>query len=150
MSADNIVAFQGLYDLGTEIGRVLNTGTSLASFVLNTRDLGAPGAPDYVLLGPGSQVWTLGYAIQITSPVVVPASPLDLLLTFGGSYQVVAPFSFIEAQRIRLPVYSDFGLTPFYFYSGHVRSEASACVWTLFNSTGQNLTLSYQFWGKAT
>lgn len=136
----------GLYPLGSGINATLADGTSLLSSVLNTRDLGQPGAPDRVLLGPGSQVWIVGYSVRVGS-LLAPTDVLGLELQVGEAYETVAPFVFGTVSQTILPVYV-FGVFTSVPYSGRFRTEAPAVQLSLVNLTGQDLTVSFQFWGK--
>jgi hypothetical protein len=135
----------GVYPIGQGNGVAVPNGNSFSSNVLNTRDLGQPGAPDFLALGPGSQIWYVGYSIRVSS-ALAPTDTLGLLLTVGGAYELTAPFLFGQDLQLTLPVYQPLAS---YTYSGRVRIEAPAAAVTVFNNTGQELTVSFQFWGKA-
>lgn len=137
--------YAGLYDLGAGQAQTLVNATTLTSGVLNTRNLGTPGAPDFLVVGPGSQVWILGYSIRASRPFPfpVPADPLGLDLRIGGSYDLVAPFTFQTEQRILLPVYAGV-----HHFHGRARVESPAANVSVFNGTGNDLEVSFQFWGK--
>lgn len=136
----------GLYPLGQGQNVALPDLSSITSNVLNTRDLGQPGASDFVLLGPGSQVWYLGYAIRATALVGAPTNPLGFLLSVGGSFELAAPFFFGQDQHLLLPLYLS---EVAYHYSGRVRIEDPAAILNVSNQTGVELDVSFQFWGKA-
>lgn len=141
--------FGGHYNLGGARDFTLNTGATVSSNVLNTRDLGSIGAPDFPVLGPGAQVWIVGYSVLINSPAILATDALGLFLEVLGSYNDAVPFTFFIEQEIKLPVYSTFFTRPSYSYSGHVRVESPAVQLRIVNVTGQDLVIMYQFWGKA-
>lgn len=138
--------YPGLYSIGAGRAVTLLNGAAILSFILNTRDVFTTVADDFLQVGPGSQVWIAGYSIRVSRPFPfpAPANPLGLELEFLGSYDVVIPFFFGTEQRIILPVRA--GIRS---YSGRVRAESPAVEWNLINNTGNDLELSYQFWGKA-
>jgi hypothetical protein len=144
---DNVSVFPGLYPLGSGQNQSLLDGTFLSSSGLNASDVFTPGpAPDFPFVGPGSQVWMLGYSIRVSRPFpfLAPATPLGLTLEARGSYDVVIPFIFEFEQQIILPVFA--GLN---HYSGRFRTESVSGLFVLTNNTGNNLEVSFSFWGKA-
>lgn len=136
----------GLFPLGNAIDATVVDGGSVSSAVFNTRDLQQPGAPDFVVLGPGSQAWFLGWAISIRTPDANPVNSMAAFLRVSGSFEEVAPFFFLTGHEIRTPVYVQNFPTE---YFGFVRVEWPAVQITFFNSLGTNVTISFQFWGKA-
>lgn len=136
----------GLYPLGSGIDQALANGTSIDSSFLNARDLGQPGAPDFVLLGPGSQVWILGYSVRVGS-VLAPTDELGLTMRAQSAYETLPPFIGSTEASLILPIYL-FGILTSAQYQGRFRIEAPAALLSLFNNTGQTLTVSFQFWGK--
>jgi hypothetical protein len=144
---DNVSVFPGLYPLGTGQNQSLLNGTFLSSNGLNTSDVFAPAAgPGFPFVGPGSQVWMLGYSIRASrpSPFPAPTTPLGLTLEARGSYDLVVPFIFEFEQQIILPVFA--GLN---HYSGRFRTESVSGLFVLTNNTGNDLEVSFSFWGKA-
>lgn len=147
---DYAQVFGGLFNLGRKMDFTLNSPGVEQSAVLNARDLGSVGDPDFGTLGPGSQVWIVGYSVSINSPVVLATDALGLSLQVAGSFDVDFPeISFSTEQEIILPVYGTASSQPLYRYSGHARVESPAVQLFFDNITGQNLVISYQFWGKA-
>lgn len=144
---DNVSVFPGLYPLGTGQNQVFLNGTSFGSFALNARDVFSEGDSDFSALGPGSQVWLAGYSIRASRPFPfpAPATPLGLILSAEGSYDLVAPFTFDVEQEIILPVFG--GVR--YHYSGRIRTESPVARFSLTNNTGNDLEVSFSFWGKA-
>lgn len=144
--AETVQSFPGLYPLGSGQAQTLLNGTSVSSFVLNTRDLASPGDPDYVLVGPGSQVWCVGYSIRASrpSPFPQPTDPLGLTLQLEGSYDPVIPLIFGTEQRLILPVYAGV-----HHFQGWARVESPIVQCIVINVTGNDLEVSFQFWGKA-
>ena len=136
----------GLYPLGNAIGTTIADGVGITSDTLNTRDLQQPGAPDFVVLGPGSQSWFLAWSISILTPNAKPANALGAFLRVGGSFNTVAPFFFTFGPEIRTPVYFQ---NLAHSYYGFVRVEWPAAQITFFNNLGTDVELDFQFWGKA-
>lgn len=138
--------FPGLYSIGAGRAVTLPDGNFLFSDAFNTRDVFTTQSSDYPIVGPGSQVWILGYSIRVSRPIPfpAPANQLGLKLSLFGSYDVVVPFIFNPEQQLILPVRE--GVRN---YSGRARAESPAVQWGLFNDTGNDLEISYQFWGKA-
>jgi hypothetical protein len=142
---DYTQVFGGLYSMGSGLETTLLDSSSIRSSVLNLRDLASPNAPDFDILGPGSQVCELGYSMRVLS-ALAPVDTLGLELDFEGSFNAAAPFIFRAIQTIALPIYQA-GLE--YEFSGKSRSEHPAVDFFLGNLTGRTLTVSFQFWGKA-
>ena len=134
-----------LYELGHEQGLLVPNGGGAQGFILNTRDLLQPGASDYVLLGPGSQVWYVGYAIEIFPSGGAPALPHQFIAQLSGSFDTAIPFVFGTLEEWALPVYA--GVTG--FYQGWARGEAPALAVFFLNRCGVDCTVSFQCWGKA-
>lgn len=136
------------YDLGNAQSQSIPDNSVIDSLVLNTRDTLQPGAPDFVILGPGSEVWWIGYSIQINTAIpgdVVP-NPLGLLLNVEESFQTAVPYVFGVTQSLLLPVYSGAGWS----YSGKYRVEGAAAQIEIGNFTGTVLqNVSWQFWGRS-
>jgi hypothetical protein len=88
----------------------------------------------------------LGYSIRASrpSPFPAPTTPLGLTLEARGSYDLVIPFIFEFEQQIILPVFA--GLN---HYSGRFRTESVSGLFVLTNNTGNDLEVSFSFWGKA-
>lgn len=144
--AETVQAYPGEYPLGSGVLQELLSGNPLFSIALNTRDIYSAGAPDFVVAGPGSQVWILGYSIRVSRPppFLAPATPLGLDLEVLGAYEAAAPFIFGTEQRIILPVFAGV-----HRYSGRARMESPVGIFQLNNQTGNDLEVSFQFWGKA-
>lgn len=138
--------FPGLYDLGSGRNQTLLNLGFLDSFLLNTRDVFTKGSADYPAIGPGSQVWIVGYSLRVSRPFPFPppANQTGLQLRISGSYDEIVPFNFGEEQRIILPV-----RTLPHHYAGRARIESPVVQFEVFNNTGNDLEVSYQFWGKA-
>lgn len=147
--ADYSVAYGGIYPLGNAQNQSIANLSGFSSNVLNTRDLGQAGAPDFVVLGPGSQVWDLGYSIRCQATSGPVTDPDKLVLGVFGSFDNVPVFIFGEVQRILLPLYGTAAFQPIYEYSGRVRVEWPAAQLSVTNNTGVGITASWQFWGKA-
>lgn len=133
----------GIYPLGSGRDETLQNGSAISSDFFNTRDLGDPGFPEFGLVGPGSQAWFLGYAVRVAA-AALPAEPLLLELRVSGSFDTTTPFILGTIETIVLPVYEFLSRE----YFGRVRLEHPVGTATLFNSTGLDLTVSFQYWGK--
>ena len=136
--------FGGLYELGHGNNVAFPAGGFFISDFVNARDLGSTGQPDFAIVGPGSQVWRVAYAINL----VPSAPPVD---TLGVELHLVAtldtgPFIFFNVEQTVLPVYQTGVRHP---YSGDVRIEWPAVRFEVFNVTGVDLTVTFQFWAKA-
>jgi len=144
--AETVQAYPGQYPLGSGEEQTLLDGNILTSIALNTRDIYSAGSPDFVIAGPGSQVWFLCYSIRVSRPppFLAPATPLGLELEVQGSYDAGTPFIFGNEQRIILPVFAGV-----HHYSGRARMESPVGMFQLNNQTGNDLEVSFQFWGKA-
>jgi len=139
-------AVGGLYLLGTGIGTNIVNGGSQASDAINTRDLQAPATPDFVTVGPGSQVWFVGWSLRLLAENAKPANPLRAFLRISGAFDAVEPFSFTDGPEIRMPVYAqNLG----YVYNGLARVEWPVVRIDFFNNLGTDLTIDFQFWGRA-
>lgn len=144
--AETVQSYPGLYPLGSGQLVSLLDGNVLSSIALNTRDLYTPGASDFIISGPGSQVWYAGYSIRVSrpNPFPAPADPLGLTLRLDGSYDTSIPFTFGTEEQLILPVYEGV-----HHYAGRARVESPVVQYTLLNLTGNTLEVSFQFWGKA-
>lgn len=144
--AETVQSYPGLYSLGSGINQAFLDGTGINSIFLNTRDVYSPGNPDYILFGPGSQVWIVGYSVRAStpSPFPAPTNPLGLRIDVQGSYDIAIPFFSQTEQQIILPVYAQI-----YHYAGRARVESPVALLSLNNNTGNTLEISFQFWGKA-
>lgn len=144
--ADIVSSFPGLYPLGSARNQTFVNGGSISSIILNTGDIYTPGETDFFIFGPGSQVWYVGYSIRASrpSPFPAPTDPLGLTLRVEGSYDSAVPFVFHIEQQIILPVYSFI-----HHFAGRARVESTQVALVLINLTGNDLEVSYQFWGKA-
>lgn len=136
----------GVYPLGSDQNLAVPDASGWSSSILNTRDLGQPGAVAFVDTGPGSQVWIVGYAIRILSLGGAPTNPLGLRLVLSGSLDIATPYTFVDIEAILLPFWQ---AELFYEFVGRARVEHPAAIMRVDNNTGQELTVSYQFWGKA-
>lgn len=139
-------AVGGLYPLGNGIGTTVVSGSSQGSDVFNTRDLQQPGAADFVILGPGSQAWFVGWSIRLLAPNAKPADPLRAFLRVSGSFNIEVPYFFGNGPELRTPVYAQ---NLAHEYYGFVRVEWPAAEIAWFNQLGTDITLDFQFWGKA-
>ena len=144
--AETVQSYPGLYPMGSGQNVSLLDATAITSIALNTRDIYAPGASDFILFGPGSQVWYVGYSIRVSRPLPfpAPANPLGLELRLEGSFDVVVPYTFGTEEQLILPVYE--GVRQ---YTGRARVESPVVELTLINNTLDTLEVSFQFWGKA-
>lgn len=143
--AETVQSYPGLYSMGEGV-EVLPDGNGITSIALNVRDLYTPGAPDFIIFGPGSQVWYVGYSVRVSRPFPfpAPANPLGLELELEGSFDVSIPFTFATEERLILPVYEGI-----HQLTGRARVESPVVTLSLFNNTGDDLEVSFQFWGKA-
>jgi len=144
--AETVQSYPGLYPLGSGQNLAFLDATVISSIALNTRDIYTPGASDFILFGPGSQVWYAGYSIRVSrpNPFPAPANPLGLELRLEGSYDAAVPFIFVTEEQLILPVYE--GVQQ---YTGRARVESPVALYTLVNNTLDALEVSFQFWGKA-
>lgn len=146
--AETVQSYPGLYPLGEGRGVALPDLNGITSIALNTRDLYTPGASDFIIFGPGSQVWYVGYSVRVfvlPFPIFpAPPNPLGLELELQGSFDVAIPFTFSSEERLILPVYEGI-----FQYTGRARVESPVVTLGLFNNTGADLEVSFQFWGKA-
>ena len=77
---------------------------------------------------------------------MAPANSLDAFLRVSGSFNIATPYSFGNGPEIRTPVYAENLATEYY---GFVRVEWPAAQISWFNNLGTDITLDFQFWGKA-
>jgi hypothetical protein len=140
-----VQSYPGEYELGSGILDPLTSPGLLISTILNARDIYSTGLVDFATVGPGSQVWILGYSVHVVD--VPPPDPLGLVVRAEGSFDLGPPFSFRLEQELVLPVLDQSGQGS--RFSGRARMESPTVRLSLSNQTGAQLTVSFQFWGKA-
>lgn len=148
-ASDYIQAFPGLYDLGSGQNQLIPNGSGFSSILCNLRDLLSPQQVDFSALGPGSQVWMLGYAVRFRSdtfgvPFAVP-DELGILLDVTGGFDFVPVFITSTIEQIRLPVYNGSLVQQ---YSGMLRCEFPVATFSVSQNTGATIECSWQFWAK--
>jgi len=138
-------AVGGLYSLGVGVGANIADGGDQQSDILNTQDIHNVGSPDFVTLGPGSQVWFVGWALRLFATNAKPADPLRAFLRIAHGVGPT-PFVFGLGPELLMPVYAE---AVAYDYQGWARVEWPVVRIDFFNNLGTDITLDFQFWAKA-